>query len=666
MWVIGKLFKLAMLLLLLAIIASIGFVFFVSPDHFKPRITEMVRNYTGQPFVINGPVEWTLRPRTVINMHDLVLPKSADDKTPVIQIKDAIIDLDVVALLKKNATIHSVVLSGVVMDWKLTKAIIANNDSNLPTVVKNFTLTNGTMTIQDPTENLNWALQNVTLSANNFLINGGQDIPNMHMQGDLVNVDRNTKYAVDTTIKYDRANNLLNLDPLKLTWNDTALEGTATINQLSTDPIISGSMSMNPTDVGALLKKMDPYYANSNAKLTHTLQMKTGYSYSPKDQILDLTKLNLQIDKGVLSGDAKLGLVSPYHAEFTLSADNLDFAPLTMLGSALFPSIHTMTALPMDFIKNISVSGKFSGTQLAINHDIMIDQLHLEVNGQGGVIQFTPVIINAYGGTHNVGFSIDATKQDPEFMLNEQADKVDLEPWLKAMQGEALVTGTASIKASVRSTGSDIEILKQNMSGGITLIVNNGSLAGFDANKLMQFSNQTVTEIFSDVSSSPAANLNVLAVKLSSDWIKTQQDRPMTKFDHLEFNAQIEKGVTKQSSMAMNNSMIDLKATGQFKISTQAINYDANMVNRIDIPTDIKALSGYMKQTPLSMTITGTLNKPIFGPNVQTYVAGILKATQTDLMNQAINRMVSATPPNIKTSKTASDLFIDSLQSLNK
>lgn len=666
-WLIAKLFKFALLAVLIAIAAFVAFIFLVSPNHYKNQITQIVQNYTGQPFQINGNIEWTLGPRTTVNINDLALAKSADDKNPAIKIKEATIVFDIFALFRKEVTIHNVDLNNVVMDWSLIKTLNKSNQiKGRLVLIQDFALKNGSLTIKDPNDHLNWLMQNVTLTASNVMINGNTDVPPLLLQGDLINVDLSSKYSLDTTVKYDITKGVVTLDPLKVTWNDTPIRGTASIDQIAADPIISGSMTLDPTDVGGLLKKMDPYFANSPLQITHTLQMQTGYSFTTKDQILDLTKLHLQIDKGVLNGDIKLGLVSPYQAQFSLSAENLDFAPLGMLSSALFPSIHTLNAMPIDLIKNISVNGKLSGTQLTINNELVIDQLHMEVNGGSGVVQFTPVIINAYGGTHNMALSIDVSKDKPIYQMTEQADKVELGPWLKAISGTSIISGSASVKANLQATGADLTTITQSLSGTVNLSVSNGVYYGFDANRIMQFATQTVTDIFTELTTSPAANLNVLAIKRSSDWIKTQQDSPKTKFDNLQFNTEIDKGVSQKANLSVANNVIDLKGSGSFTISDKTINFTTTMVDRLDINTNIKVLAGYMKQTPINMTITGTLNKPVFGPDVQSYVTSVLKAGTADLMTQAVNKMVAVTPPNGKTDKTATEIFINSLQSLNK
>lgn len=665
---LGKLFKLLFLLILIGLIAATGFVYFIGANHFKPHIVQAIRTYTGLPLEINGEMDWVLRPKTTLHMQDVALPGStSDDKTPALQIKDVTLTVDVVSLMKGNPKITNLTFNNVLANWAKLKPLLNNaSTSGKPFNVSDFELKNGSIALQDPTDHLNWLLQNATLTGANLMLNSGQSLPAMQIKGDLINIDRNIQYQIDSSFQFDPDKHELVLDPLKMTWNATSMQGSAHIQQFDTDPIISGNISLLPTDVGALLKKMDPYFANSDVQIAHTLQMQTDYSYATKDQVLDLTKLNLQIDKGMMSGALKVGFTSPYHAEFSLSAQNFDLAPLSLLGSAFFPSLHKLNSLPTDFIKELAVKGKFAGTELNYDNVISIDQIQMEVNGQNGVMQFTPVVINAYGGTHAIALNIDVTKDQPTYQLTEQADKIDAGPLLKVIHKADLIGGAASLKMALQASGIDLNTIRQTLNGNISLYVNNGVLYGVDTNKLMQFTDKTVLDIFNELSTSPAANLNVLAIKRSSNWIETQANKPQSKFSNLVFTAEITQGASKKASLAMNNNVIDLRGTGSFTLSDLTLNFDTTMMNRADIDTEVKILSNYMKQSPLNMSITGTIIKPVFGPNVQTFVMNVLTSTKTDLLNQAISKMVAVTPPNTKTDKTATELFLGSLQSLAK
>ncbi|HSX20797.1 MAG TPA: AsmA family protein [Gammaproteobacteria bacterium] len=664
---LGKIFKLIVLVIILGIIAVAGYILLVGANHFKPQITQALLTYTGLPFQINGPLKWTLRPKTVITLEDVVLAKAPDDKNPALQIKEVTMTVDILSVLQKKPDVDNLTLNNVIANWNAIKDMLkAPSGKAQPCTIDRFELKNGSIAIQNPGDKSNWLLQNASLKGDNIMLNSNQKFPPLTMSAELINLDKNSKYTIDTTVAFDTDKHMLALDPVNLTWNDTNIAGKTTIEQFDTDPIFSGDISVAPADVGGLLKKLDPYFANSVMQVAHSMQMQTSYSYTTKDQILDLKKFNLQIDKGTLHGDVKLSLVAPYHAEFSLTADNIDFAPLSMLGSAIFPSIHTMKTVPADIIKDLVVKGTFAGTQVTYANLLQIEQLQLQVNAQNGVMQFTPVIINAYGGTHDMALSIDVTQQQPTFKITEQADKIDLEPWLKLIHEKNMIHGTASVKASLQASGSDLSMLKQTVTGTMQIFANNGTFDGVDATGLMKFTTQTVTDIFNELSTSAAANMSVLAVKRSSNWISTQSEQPSTKFDHLELVADFNQGVSSKSSLTFSNNAIELKGSGSFTLTDQVVNFNTTIINRKDIESDVKVLANYMRQTPLAMTITGTLDKPVFGPDVQGYVTTVLKTAQTDLQAKAVAKMVSVTPPNTKTDKTATDLFLASLQSLSK
>ncbi len=664
---ISKLMKLATFAIILAVMAGLGFIIFADPNNHKPRITQLIKTYTGLPLKINGKIEWIIRPEAVIKLQDVVLESTTDATTPAAQIKNINLKLELASLLRNNVMLTDFVINSPVINWKQTKDILnQRTTSGKHLTIQNLNLKNGTFIIQDPDDHINWTLNNVTFAADSFTLNSGQELPSLDVEGELINVNNNTHYILETTAKFDLAQHTLTLDPLKMVWNDTLMQGNAVIQQYDTDPTISGNFALPTTDIGLLLRKLDPYFANTDIQIDHSMQIETNYAYAPKDSILDLTKFNLQIDDGSMTGHLKLGFNKPYHAEFDLDANNLNFSPLGLLGNALFPATQKMTSFPIDFLKEIVVEGKFNGAEVTFNDDIAIDKMHLEVRGDSGVIQFSPVIINAYGGMHDIGLHIDATGEQLAVQINEQASQVDLQPWLKLVDGHNLITGTTDLQAQLKGQGNNITELKNSLNGEIYLSVNDGALFGVDASKLMQFSSQTVGDIFKEVSVSPAANANVLAIKQSSNWIQTQVDNPKTTFNNLELSIAIENGTSKTATLAIHNNQVKVQGTGSLVLRDHMIDFNTTIMGVNNPSTGITVLDKYIKQTPLSMTITGSLDRPVFGPNVQSYVTSILQKGTAELQQQVLTKMLNATPVNAKTDKTATEIFLNSLQSLNR
>lgn len=667
---IGKLFKLVVWVVILGLIAGVGAIFFINPNTFKPEITKKIQAYTGLPLEINGPIEWSIKPEASIHIQQLIVPTSAEDKTPLVEIKDATVFFDLLSLISGNLIINDLSLNNVTLDYSVAKSFLADaKNAGKKFTIQTLKVKNASIKLQDASNNLNWKLQNISINAKNVVVNSGQPMPDINLQGDLINLTNNATYTIDTAIKVDTVKHSISLDPLAITWNGTPLKGSASIDQYNSEPVLNGKIVMDDTDVGEVLKKLDPYFANNEYQVAHDMQMQLDYSYAIKDQVLDMSKFNFQVDKGAISGNMKLGFKQPYQAEFAVTADNLDIAPVALIGSAIFPSIRTFNVVPTDLLQNVVVNGKFSGTQITYGSDFQFDQVHMEIKGTDGIIQFNPVIIGAYGGTHNISLNIDVINKDlPFFQFNDQADKVSIDRWMQLLRQKAVLSGTASMKVSLEASGVDTLGIQQTLTGGINFMVNDGTLYGVDADKLMQFANQTVVKVFSEASSMQKEqakdNLTNIVVKNSSNWISTQENSPITKFNTFALNAEINLGVSNKSSINMTTNTIELKGNGNFSLVDGTLHFDTTLENKQDPAIDLKTLASFMKKEPLAMSIDGTFAKPVFGPSVQTYVLNVLKLAQTDITNVAISKMVASTPPNAKTEKTATELFLNSLQSL--
>lgn len=666
LWLLGKFIKIVIILAILGLLAGLLFVYFMNPNNYKKQINQSLQHHTGLPIKVNGAVQWSLKPEALIHLQDLGINQPGDEKTQILGIRDANIQFDLFSYFTGNLVINNLELNDVSLDLAGLKQLPAAPTTK-QSIIKDLSVKNISVTMKNSVDHLNWQLKNATLTAKNIDISAGKPLPTLNLTGDLINVGHHATLKLDTAVAFNPSKHLLTLNPLKITWNSTVFQGDAEIQQYDTEPVISGTLSLDATDVGGVLKRLDPYYKNNNQNQTHTMQAEIAYSFATKEEILDFSNIHFQIDSGAIDGNLKVSLASPYKAEFNLTADNVNFLPLSQIGKALFPSLPSQTLFPVDFIKNLEVNGKFSGTKLHFNNNMQVDQITLGIVGKDGIIQLAPLTVVAFGGTHNIALNVDVVNKDQPFLqLTEQANNIALEPWLKLVHETGVISGTANIKASLEAMGNDIDALKQTLTGAVNLYVNDGTLYGLNAEKLMSFTAQTVNDIFNEVSKSPSTDVRSLAIKMGSGWIGTQQNEPKTKFDHFELKADIDQGISKKASITMSSNVIELKATGGFNLGDNTLNMNATIMNKADITTGVKPLAAYIKKTPLEVLITGTIQKPLYGPNIQGFAVNTVQLVQSNLQNQAITKMVAATPPNGKTSKTATDLFLDSLQSLTK
>lgn len=666
-WFLRKFIKIIVLLTILGLLAGLTFIYFINPNDYKKQITQSLGEYFGLPIKVQGPVQWSLGSKTMLHLKDIVISQPGNDtERPIAEIKDANMHFDIFSYIRGDLIVNDLELSDVTLDLTAVNQI-PKDAVKYQSIIQNLTIKNISVLTNNPIDHLNWQLKNATLTAKNIMINSEKPLPNINISGDLINVTQHATLNLDTTMAVNPIKQQLTLEPLKLTWNNTPFHGHAKINQYNSEPIIMGALTMDATDVDGVLKKLDPYYANSTQEQPQNMQAQFTYNFETKSQILDLNNIHFEMGAGSIDGSFKMSFTSPHQSEFSLTADNVNIKRLSQLGKALFPSLPSQSFFSIDLIKQLTINGKLAGTHLHFNNNLQIDNLTLNVVGQNGIVQIAPLSVTAYGGTHNITINLDViNKEQPFIQLTEQADQIDIEPWLKLIHETAIINGTANIKASLEAMGNDSESLKQTLTGDINTQVNNGVLYGINIDKLMSFTSQTVTDIFNEISKAPSTDVRNLAIKKASDWINTQQDVPKTKFSYLEIKASIEQGISKKASISMNNSTIDLKATGGFDLGNNTLNFNAVVLNNGGIATNIKPLDAYIKKAPLELLVTGTIQKPLYGPNIQGFAVNVLQLAKTDLTNQGISKMVAATPPNSKTSKTATELFVDSLSSLTR
>jgi len=656
---IGKLFKLSIYLIVLLGIAAAAVVFFINPDNYKAEANQFLQNYTGHSFEISGPITYSVWPNLSVKLQDITL------KSPAIQIKHANIHIDPYSLLGDNLTITNLELSEVTAAVD-NLALIPATPVKSHAKIELLSVKKSTVIIKNEQAKQNWELRNLSFTTKNITLGSDTPLEPISFNGSLVNLNNSATFTIDAVLTADLAKQSLSLKPINIIWNDTKLQADALVSQYIGNPSVAGNITIDQTNITELLKKLDPYFAPSNAEIKNMLQAQIAYSYTMQDELLDLSKIALKLDDGSLDGNLKLKLSSPYKVEFNLNSDKLDFEPMMMLGKAMFPSIPSSDVIPVDFLKNITILGKISALNLKLKPDFLIDQLTTEITAQDGLVQITPLVLSAYNSKHNLELSLDVTKEVSSIKLTQQSDGFAIQPWAKLLNLPQILSGDAKLKMSIDSIGNTIEELKNGISGGINLNVTNGAIYGFDISKLMGYIATTIDNAFDQMPTNKNISLHDLLFPKVSKWLDTQKDNPISSFDSLEFKADLKQGISQSSSFDLNNAAFELKGTGSFDIIKNQINYAGVLINKSDTVSHIAEISTVMKYTPLNLPISGSFAQPVIAPNIEEYATNVLKQTQDVLIKKAASSMVLVAPANAKTTKTAEEIFSDSLKGLTK
>ena len=634
-------------------------ILFINPNNFKQEATDLIQDYTGQPFEITGPISYSLWPKLIVKFQDLSL------KTPAVEIKQANIYIDPYSILGNHLTINNLELTEV-------KATISGLGP-IPAIqlkdqmkIEAASVDKSLLVIKNDQNKLNWELRDLSFTAKNIDLASPAPFEPISFSGTLVNMNSAASVAIDGALTADLSKQTMSFKPINVNWNETKAHGDALLSQYAANPTVAGNLTIDQTNITDLLKKLDPYFAKSDNQATNILQASMAYSYSMQDEFLDLTQLNLKIDDGSLVGSLKVKFTSPYRSEFELTADKLDFEPLLLLTKAVFPTVPTSSIIPVDSIKAITIMGKISGTGMKLTPDFAVDSLSAEIIAKDGLVQVNPLVVSAYGGTHNLNLSLDVNAALPSVKVVEQSEGFQIEPWVKLLDFPKVLSGDAKLKLSVSSQGNTIDALKEGITGGVNLSINHGTVYGIDLAKLMQYITSTVDSTFEQMPSNKTISLHDQLQPKLMKWLDTQKGDPATQIDTLTFDADLKQGVSLSSSFDLNNATYGFKGTGSWNVVNDEINYSGVLSNKGDVTSHLAEIGTIMTAAPLTIPMSGTFVKPILTPNIEEYITNILKQTQVVLIKKAAGSMVAAAPANDKTTKAAEEIFVDSLKGLSK
>lgn len=670
-WILGKIIKVVLILAFAATLVAVAVVMFINPNDFKEEITNALHSYTGQEFTIKGNVQWTLRPDVAIYIENIDVNKNSNIKQIAIYIDPWSIFAD--TLVIENLQISQASLNIDLASLRTPETTKQASEQNKPrnntrkhANIKRTDIQEATILITDKDNGINWELKNINLDFNNLVINGANKFAPFALQGQLIDLEHKQSFTIDTTVDLGLQDHTVDLDPIRITWNDITFTGNMEILQYASQPMIDAKLNLEGAETAELLQHLDPYYQQLNPSENHTLGLDIAFKYYSQGKILDVSTLDLKIDEGALNGLFKLSFAPPYQANFELMANDMNFEPIMSITRRMFPQTPAGHSMAYNLIKNVSMSGKFIGKNLLLSSNFQLDQISLQAVVQDQKAQISPITFGAFGSLHNMTLYIDMSDDLPFVQITEQADNVDFGRLISLFGLPETVTGTAALKANLEATGKDMTSIANSLTGGINMTLRNGKYYGLNLDELANFEINLIKDTFNKLASGQISNLKSYLTDQSSKWIDTQRQNPYTEFKNADFKAKFNVGVSKDSSISIITKDYTLKANGSIDFVQDELNFVAKITSNREPKIEIVKLAKYLQDTPFTMTITGSPTKPIYGPEIRKYTTTSIELLLKAAMETATTKMVEATPPNQKTTQTANELFVNSLQVLKR
>lgn len=663
---IKRIFQLIALLLVIAALTIVCFILFFNPSNYKQEINDFLQEYTGQPVQVTGPIKWSFGQAITFNLQNLTLASPSGFKSPILDAKEANLTIDLFSLFGDDLIITGLEIKGLT----LTIEKLANGTENIDILtnsnagysnnnkldIDTLSVQNSSIIFHDEQDNRHWALNNANITAKNLRLNPLEKLDPISVKGDLTNLDNNLVVGVDAIINTDIQKKTIVLEPILVTSGAAKLKGKALIDQLTTEPIISGDLTLEEFDLAGLINNISPGAPTDQITTPSKLQGQITYSYYTKDQILELSQVYLQRDEAIIKGDLKLALSTPQKANFNLTLDKVNLKPLFGLLMMNLP--------PIESLKTMTVAGKISGSDVRFGAEFLINHVTTDFSIDNGIIIINPIVLSAYESNHSAGVTIDLTKETPAIKITEQATHTSLEPWAKLLSTPIAISGIAEIKLSVDASGNDTISLLQTATGGLNMVVKDGTFnGGIDLDKLLQYTANSITDIFVQLADNKTSNIDSLAKLKAADWMSTQRNSPSTGFQSMQIKAEFTQGAG-SASITMNNVGYELKGNSKFALADKKVIGEFTLANKNDKPSSILEANSFIKNTPLALSVSGTIDQLAYNPALQDYMLTIVKQTEDALLKKAVTKMVIVAGPSQNTTKSAEELFVESLRGL--
>jgi AsmA protein len=136
-------------------------------------------------------------------------------------------------------------------------------------------------------------------------------------------------------------------------------------------------------------------------------------------------------------------------------------------------------------LRSLKLAGSLAVGGLTFKR-MVFEELSLEVSGDTGVFELSPLSAKLYGGRLEGGARVDVTASEPRGRLTVNVDSVQAGPLVRALLKKDVLEGTAGGRATVSARGDRREAVISSLAGNGELVLTRGVIKGIDLAALMR------------------------------------------------------------------------------------------------------------------------------------------------------------------------------------
>jgi uncharacterized protein involved in outer membrane biogenesis len=503
--------------------------------------------------------------------------------------------------------------AGTKIDGQLSGEISARGTTTAPALsgnirASNIDISGGSVKQAVRVPEIELALSPTNISSNPFSATTGGTTLNVQF-----NLQNYTTNAAAVNAKLQTANaNIGELLSIARAYGVSTVEGLDGSGKLSLNVTASGPMknsaamqfSGNGQIQNASLKTQD---------LAKPLNIRSANLRFSQNSML-IEDLNASLDQTNASGSISIRNFAAPQLQFNLNADKIDLAALQqMIGPQpqqnqraaldLFPRAYAAQPAPEPgILTKTTGSGTVSIGQLTYDQ-LVLQNVKSQVSLDHGVIRLSPLTSTLYGGQQSGSIIFDTRVTPAAVNVSSKLQKVDANKLVSSVTSlKETIYGMLAANANTSFRAASAADMAKSLSGTLNLDLSNGRIAKIDL-------------------------LNQLSSigRFVNPSLVPQQ--PFTDVTKLTGTFNVVNGLAQTNDLRAVIPGANLAANGAINLATNALNMHVTAVLSKEFSQKVggSGIGGFM-QTALAnkngelvmpILVTGTMDKPMFAPDVQ-------------------------------------------------
>ena len=499
-------------------------------------------------------------PGTVPEQPESEQPEVTDSAPGVSKPSDALRDIKVGGIELRNAQLKwddqqsnasyevqslDVTVSEIALGTPLTVDVAASVKSSAPAMQAYVTMNSGA---------LQWDLDQQHFKSDRLQLA-------VQAQGKML-PGKKTEFNFQSPIDLHLQNETFSLPAIAMQLLGIEIKGKLNAEQIIAAPAFSGDISIasfNPKQLFATMGADAPQTTDPQV----LQKVSVSFGLGGNSNQLNLKPLNIVLDDTHVKGNVGVKNFTNPMINFKLNVDAIDvdryLPPASESKSAQTkPAEKTTvpvrnaedTPLPLEPLRAFNISGQLKVGTLTVSKVITNDLL-VDVDASDGLIHLKPVSGKISGGSFVSDIRLDARGEQLKVALKETLTNVQVEPLLKALIDNDLLSGAVKLNADVNSQGKTSKQLVEGLQGVLDFQFTNGAIKGFN---LGEYGRQGKALI-------------------KGQSYKPSDELQQTDFTELTGKAKINNGVVDNTELKGKSPAIRLEGSGKVDLVKQTIDY---------------------------------------------------------------------------------------------